>query len=67
MFVVKTMKIFLFQINLQISNFNVNHYLRSFAMIRKQQRKKRGLENLSLSERNSDPDLNFSGLSFTTA
>ena len=66
MFVVKTMKIFLFQINLQISNFNVN-YLRSFAMIRKQQRKKRGLENLSLSERNSDPDLNFSGLSFTTA
>ena len=66
MFVVKTMKIFLFQINLQISNFNVN-YLRSFAMIRKQQRKKRDLENLSLSERNSDPDLNFSGLSFTTA
>lgn len=66
MFVVKTIKIFLFQINLQISNFNVT-YLRSFAMIRKQQRKKRGLENLSLSERNSDPDLNFSGLSFTTA
>lgn len=66
MFVVKTIKIFLFQINLQISNFNVN-YLRSFGMIRKQQRKKRGLENLSLSERNADADLNFSGLSLTTA